>query len=178
MQRGGEMYAPGFNTGCSLSAARIQGERHETVLVVGITAAALAAPVSIALGAVLSAPLPPPVVIPPYNWTGFYVGANLGGGWAGGNITDVLNGVSFGTGTGGAFIGGGQIGYNYQISPNLVLGVEWLMDGVSNDNGSNIAFIPAIRRLFPGFREYGLDHDSYRSDRHYRTTMGSLASVR
>jgi len=53
------------------------------LLVVGIAAAALAAPVTTALGADLSAPLPPPVVIPPYNWTGFYVGANLGGGWPG-----------------------------------------------------------------------------------------------
>jgi outer membrane immunogenic protein len=119
------------------------------LLPVGIAAAALIAPVTTALGADLSAqPLPTPVVIPAFNWTGFYVGANVGGGWAGGNITDALNGVSFGTGTGGAFIGGGQIGYNYQISPNVVLGVEWLMDGVSSNNGSNIAFIPAFGDFF------------------------------
>ena len=63
--------------------------------------------------------------VPMFNWTGFYIGANIGGGWIDGNIVD-LNGVSFGNGTHGAFIGGGQIGYNYQINPNVVLGVEWL----------------------------------------------------
>jgi outer membrane immunogenic protein len=51
-----------------------------------------------------------------YNWTGFYVGANIGYGWgrdtAGGSSTN-LNGV----------IGGGQIGYNWQMN-NLVLGLE------------------------------------------------------
>jgi outer membrane immunogenic protein len=51
-----------------------------------------------------------------YNWTGFYIGANLGYGWArdtaGGSSTN-LNGV----------IGGGQIGYNWQMN-NLVLGIE------------------------------------------------------
>jgi outer membrane immunogenic protein len=51
-----------------------------------------------------------------FNWTGFYVGANIGYGWgrdtAGGSSTN-LNGV----------IGGGQIGYNWQMN-QLVLGVE------------------------------------------------------
>jgi outer membrane immunogenic protein len=88
-----------------------------------------------------------PYVEPTFNWTGFYIGANIGGGWIGGNIVDV-NGVSFGSGTHGAFIGGGQIGYNYQINPNVVLGVEWLMDGVSGNNDSNVAFIPAFGDLF------------------------------
>jgi outer membrane immunogenic protein len=51
-----------------------------------------------------------------YNWTGLYIGANIGYGWgrdtAGGTSTN-LNGV----------IGGGQIGYNWQMN-NLVFGVE------------------------------------------------------
>jgi outer membrane immunogenic protein len=51
-----------------------------------------------------------------YNWTGFYVGANLGYGWArdtAGGASTNLNGV----------IGGGQIGYNWQMN-NLVVGLE------------------------------------------------------
>jgi outer membrane immunogenic protein len=50
-----------------------------------------------------------------YNWTGLYVGANIGYGWGreGGAGGTNLNGV----------IGGGQIGYNWQMN-NLVLGVE------------------------------------------------------
>jgi outer membrane immunogenic protein len=98
----------------------------------------------------LGAPIAPsvPYMEPMFNWTGFYIGANIGGGWAGGNIVDSLDGVSFGSGTHGAFIGGGQIGYNYQISPNIVLGAEWLMDGFASHNSSNIAFVPAFGDFF------------------------------
>src|ERR1700719_3265406 len=56
-------------------------------------------------------PPPPPLF---YNWTGVYVGVHAGGGWA-----DL--GVG-GTGTG--FIGGGQVGYNYQVNPQWVVGLE------------------------------------------------------
>ena len=69
-----------------------------------------------------------PVVAPIYNWTGFYLGLNAGGSWGrqdntlvtvpGGTTvfsnSDQLNG----------FIGGGQIGYNWQGASPLVLGIE------------------------------------------------------
>jgi outer membrane immunogenic protein len=86
--------------------------------------------------------------VPYFNWTGFYIGGNLGGGWAGGNITDSLTGTNLSATGDGAFIGGGQLGYNYQISPNVVLGVEWLMDGVAGNNNSNIVVIPTISDVF------------------------------
>jgi outer membrane immunogenic protein len=53
-----------------------------------------------------------------YNWTGLYVGANIGYGWG---RTSNTAGVSVGDLNG--VIGGGQIGYNWQMN-NLVLGVE------------------------------------------------------
>ena len=53
-----------------------------------------------------------------YNWTGFYVGANLGYGW--GRVSDDLGLVG---GSLNGVIGGGQIGYNWQMN-NLVLGLE------------------------------------------------------
>jgi outer membrane immunogenic protein len=84
----------------------------------------------------------------PYVWTGFYIGGNLGGGWAQGNITDSLTGTNFSATGDGAFIGGGQLGYNYQINQNVVLGVEWLMDGIASNNNSNIVFIPTITDAF------------------------------
>ena len=56
------------------------------------------------------APPPPPLF---YNWTGIYVGAHAGGGRADLGVGD--------TGTG--FIGGGQVGYNYQIN-QWVFGLE------------------------------------------------------
>ncbi len=62
---------------------------------------------------------PPPPPIPLfYNWTGLYIGVHAGGGWADG-IGD----------TGSGFIGGGQIGYNYQVAPQWVLGVEAEISG-------------------------------------------------
>lgn len=81
---------------------------------------------------------PAPVYVPPpFSWTGFYIGANVGGGWAQGTVTDTATGGSFGTGTSGAFIGGGQLGYNYQVG-NVVFGVEGFFDGIASNNTSRI----------------------------------------
>jgi hypothetical protein len=52
---------------------------------------------------------PPAPAYAPYNWTGFHVGANIGGAWAGGTITNNANGASVGIGSNAAFIGGGQL---------------------------------------------------------------------
>src|SRR5450432_61149 len=67
---------------------------------------------------------PPPVMMPlPFSWTGFYIGGNLGGAWAHSDVTDSLFGLNFSNGTNnGVFIGGGQIGGNYQFS-NFVIGL-------------------------------------------------------
>jgi outer membrane immunogenic protein len=83
-----------------------------------------------------------------FDWTGFYIGGNLGGGWPRGNITDSLTGTNLTATSDGAFVGGGQLGYNYQINQNVVLGVEWLMDGIASNNNSNIVFIPTISDAF------------------------------
>src|SRR5262249_45584737 len=70
-------------------------------------------------------PVAPPVYVPPpFTWTGFYIGANLGGAWGQRNLTDTLLGLSLSNvNEKGAFIGGGQLGYNYQFG-NVVLGIE------------------------------------------------------
>jgi len=65
-----------------------------------------------------------------YNWTGFYVGGNLGVAWDTSTLTDDFFGVNFSTSRSG-FVGGAQIGYNWQISPQFVVGVEWMFDGTS-----------------------------------------------
>jgi outer membrane immunogenic protein len=100
--------------------------RRTTIAVLGLSlglygvasAADMAAPV-------YKAPQP---VAPPFSWTGFYLGANIGGAWARGTISDTL-GDSFSVDNSGV-IGGGQIGYNWQVS-NWVLGFEWMFDGTS-----------------------------------------------
>jgi outer membrane immunogenic protein len=57
------------------------------------------------------------VAAPIYNWTGFYIGGHVGGGFPGNN--NLVGGSNDGT-----FMGGAQVGYDMQFSPNWVFGVE------------------------------------------------------
>jgi len=67
--------------------------------------------------------VPPVVYAPPvYNWSGFYIGGNLGGGFANSSWSDPFTG-GHNTFDKSGFIGGGQIGANWQINV-LVLGIE------------------------------------------------------
>ncbi len=79
----------------------------------------------------------PPPYAPAWSWTGLYIGANLGGGWAQGTETDSIVGVaSVSTSeTLSGIIGGGQIGYNWQAG-NFVFGLEADVDG-SGENVTN-----------------------------------------
>jgi outer membrane immunogenic protein len=78
-----------------------------------------------ALGADLPArKAPPPPPAPAFSWTGFYIGGNLGGAWDEHSLTDSIYGLTFDSGSGnGMFVGGGQVGFNYQFS-TLVVGLE------------------------------------------------------
>ena len=74
---------------------------------------------------------PPPPVVLPFNWNGFYVGGHLGGGQLNDTVTFVgtLNSTNFPAGTvaketAGGLLGGVQAGYNWQLPSNWVLGVE------------------------------------------------------
>jgi outer membrane immunogenic protein len=93
--------------------------------------------------AVKAPPLPP---VPVFSWTGFYIGANIGGAWANNRWTDTLFLTNFNNnGNNGVFIGGGQIGGNYQIG-NFVIGGEWDFDwaGNNNNNNNNGVIIPGV----------------------------------
>jgi outer membrane immunogenic protein len=82
------------------------------------------------------APTPPPPV-PVFTWTGLYVGGQIGYAWGQDPVT------WFGTANdldpaAGAFtespqgvIGGAHVGYNLQLNPWLVIGVEGSVDGTS-----------------------------------------------
>jgi len=63
-----------------------------------------------------------PVAAPVYNWTGFYLGGNIGGAWSDVTLTDNAIGVSWNPG-GTGFIGGLQAGYNLQAG-NFLYGIE------------------------------------------------------
>jgi len=70
---------------------------------------------------VRSAP-PAPIIAaaPIFTWTGFYVGVNAGYGWS----NDDFDAVDFADeGDDGGFVGGAQVGYNYQIG-SFVVGLE------------------------------------------------------
>jgi outer membrane immunogenic protein len=89
---------------------------------------------------------PPSVYVPPaFTWTGFYLGGNLGAGWALNTVTDTQLGLNLSNGSNnGAFIGGGQLGLNWQVS-NVVLGFEWDFDRVANNNNTgNGLLIPTV----------------------------------
>jgi outer membrane immunogenic protein len=85
--------------------------------------------------------MPPPAPIFIYNWTGFYVGGNLGAGWASGTMTDSFTGASLSDSKSG-FIGGGQVGYNYQVS-NFVFGAEWDFDATALNASRTGGFVTA-----------------------------------
>jgi len=81
---------------------------------------------------------PPPPLVPLFSWTGFYVGGNIGSAWANNVWTDNLFLTNFNNNSNnGVFIGGGQIGGNYQIG-SFVIGGEWDFDWASSSNGRGI----------------------------------------
>lgn len=106
--------------------------------------ALIAAP---AMAADLSMPLkaPPPAVSAPPLWTGWYIGANIGGsfGTAAQNASfppTVIPPTSpFGSASSDldGVIGGGQIGYNWQ-NGNWVLGIEADIQGSSEQASSGL----------------------------------------
>jgi len=86
-------------------------------------------------------PAPVAPAIEAFNWTGFYVGVHGGYGW--GHTQDTHNPNAFGQTLTGGF-GGAQIGYNYQLQNNIVLGAEAdvAYSGVGKDWGGSNQFDP------------------------------------
>ena len=91
----------------------------------------------------IAAPAPPPRLVSLYNWTGFYLGANLGGGWSSSDVTTThtfaINNLApvtasrSGTSSGSGIIGGGYFGANYQVPPWLGAGSGSWVVGVEAD---------------------------------------------
>jgi outer membrane immunogenic protein len=77
------------------------------------------------------APSAPVYVAPVYNWTGFYVGINGGGGWGHSDFSAPFSGSS---NTSGGLVGG-TFGYNWQMN-QVVFGLETDIDW-SNIRGSS-----------------------------------------
>ena len=118
-----------------------------------------------AAGSASAADMPlkaPPPAAPSISWTGFYVGGNVGYSWGDPRTDASGSGTAPTFNFGPAFppfafpfaftdsnaarlkgaIGGGQIGYNYQVAPKWVLGLEADFQG-SGERGSN-SFVDQI----------------------------------
>jgi outer membrane immunogenic protein len=96
-----------------------------------------------ALAADMPLKAPPPVII--YNWTGCYVGLFAGDSSGRSKVSDVLTGVQFAQYNMSGFLGGADVGCNYQVG-NWVFGVEgdWAVtnkDGQGFDFPLNLGFI-------------------------------------
>jgi outer membrane immunogenic protein len=90
---------------------------------------------------------PPPAPLPPpFSWTGFYIGGNVGGAWRGHGMNDNRFGMDFDNGdNNGVFIAGGQVGGNYQFNNNIVIGVEGDFDWAArNSNSDTVVVVPTV----------------------------------
>jgi outer membrane immunogenic protein len=99
---------------------------------------------------------PPQSAVPVWNWTGFYIGGNLGGAWA---KSDWLEDAAL-SGAGGpfpgfvdasinaaSFLGGAQAGYNYQAGW-AVFGVEADLDFTDNMKSTVSCFPQLVGAFF------------------------------
>ena len=106
----------------------------------GVIAATLLASTSLGLAADLprkGAPAAAPYLspAPAFTWTGVYVGVN--GGYAWDQFTKGGK-AAFGKSSGGIF--GATVGYNYQVAPNFVVGLEGDADWASLNARKTNAF--------------------------------------
>lgn len=133
-----------------------------------ILSATVAASAILGIGAASAADLPmyakaAPVAAPVVNWTGLYIGGNVGGEWGRFNDPFAAGTVTaFGltapaetiplSSTNSSFTAGGQIGYRWQTSTKWVLGVEGDFNWVDLKNtqtltapqipAGNVTFVP------------------------------------
>jgi len=124
--------------------------KHLVSLWTGVATAALFASAASAADLPARAAPPAPVVAaaPIFTWTGFYAGVNAGWGWLNDNSTSVVLGgavpgtLFFDNNDDGGFVGGAQIGYNYQIG-SFVIGVEADLQWADTDRNIDVRFVPA-----------------------------------
>jgi outer membrane immunogenic protein len=116
-----------------------------TTLVLAVSGSAFAADIGVKA--------PPLAPAPVYSWTGFYVGGNLGASFGhvktdfnAAPVTVTTSGGTFTTPGFGAsdtvypsgFMGGGQIGYNWQFSPIWVAGLDADFQGADEKDSATL----------------------------------------
>jgi outer membrane immunogenic protein len=123
------------------------------------TIAALALTTTAALGA----DLPSPPIYPkapvayqaPPSWSGCYLGGNAGAGWNNThNVGTAFAGVplapviDYGSSSGSNFIGGGQIGCDYQFAPTWVVGIQGKAEFGSINSMNPVVAFPGITAAY------------------------------
>lgn len=101
-------------------------------------------------GQALAADLPstkeaPVYVAPPpaFSWTGFYIGADIGGGWESKTAdyaASPLSPAGSFNATASGVVGGGYLGYNYQIN-QFVIGVQGDIQGAGISGSTYVSAI-------------------------------------
>jgi outer membrane immunogenic protein len=100
-----------------------------TVVLLGAMGAAAAADLPSAKGPPIYAPPPPPI----FTWTGLYIGGQVGYEWGYDGVN--VAGVGLPSYAPNGVVGGGHLGYNYQIG-QFVVGLEGDVNG-SNYTGAS-----------------------------------------
>src|SRR5437899_9523955 len=83
----------------------------------------------------------PAYAAPIYCWTGFYIGAHVGGAFSSDNN---FNGLATGNNGNSRVLGGFQAGADWQFNPNWVVGLEGQYSWLSG----------IVRAVFPGAFAY------------------------
>ncbi len=118
-----------------------------------------------AFGADMPLKAPPLPSEPVYSWTGGYVGGNIGYGWSHRDFTNTIVGtlgnvqnsaVNTGTDDGKGWLGGGQIGFNYQFPNNWVVGIDADIDAAHITSSTASCFTALIGVVTCGTRDTDL----------------------
>ena len=123
--------------------------------------AAVALGVTFGTGVASAADLParpytkaPPLQPVPVTWSGCYLGGNIGAGWDRFSAGEVgfagvpTPFVDYGSNTGSSFIGGGQIGCDYQFASNWVIGIQGKTEFGSINSSNPVAAFPGVTAVF------------------------------
>ena len=84
--------------------------------------------------------VPPP---PPLTWTGCYIGANVGGAWGRFTLEGPFGGEVDRSTNNASFVGGGQIGCDYQFAGGWVIGFRNMFDGTTNSRDRTFNVVDA-----------------------------------
>lgn len=122
--------------------------KHAVIGLVSVLALTVAAPLSAANAADMPLKAPPAPAATYFNWTGFYIGGNVGGGQShtdfSGTATDLgVTSTFSGTNSYSGVLGGGQIGANYQLQNNWVVGIEADVDSANLSGTANVCTFAA-----------------------------------